>query len=101
MVSVPSFDPNTFIPSIKLKDWEALRKDEANPLINRAVSAFPPGSTFKLVTTLAGLRKGLADTTFQLRRRRQLRRSFFPLLDWRKRREPRDARHHGRDQGFL
>ena len=60
MVSVPSFDPNTFIPSIKLKDWEALRKDEANPLINRAVSGFPPGSTFKIVTTLAGLRKGLA-----------------------------------------
>lgn len=64
MVSVPSFDPNTFIPSIKLKDWEALRKDEANPLINRAVSAFPPGSTFKLVTTLAGLRKGLAAQHF-------------------------------------
>src|SRR5213595_2955685 len=64
MVSVPSFDPNTFIPSIKLKDWEALRKDEANPLINRAVSAFPPGSTFKLVTTLAGLRRGLASQHF-------------------------------------
>ena len=64
MVSVPSFDPNTFIPSIKLKDWETLRKDEANPLINRAVSAFPPGSTFKLVTTLAGLRKGLAAQRF-------------------------------------
>jgi penicillin-binding protein 2 len=64
MVSVPSFDPNTFIPSIKLKDWEALRKDEANPLINRAVSAFPPGSTFKLVTTLAGLRKGLANQRY-------------------------------------
>ncbi|MEY2562524.1 MAG: penicillin-binding protein 2 [Verrucomicrobiota bacterium] len=61
MASVPSFDPNTFIPSIKAKDWEALRKDEANPLVNRAVSAFPPGSTFKLVTTLAGLRKGLAS----------------------------------------
>ena len=64
MASVPSFDPNTFIPSIKAKDWEALRKNEANPLINRAVSAFPPGSTFKLVTTLAGLRKGLAATRF-------------------------------------
>jgi len=64
MASVPSFDPNTFIPSIKAKDWEALRKDEANPMVNRAVSAFPPGSTFKLVTTLAGLRKGLATKTF-------------------------------------
>jgi penicillin-binding protein 2 len=64
MASVPSFDPNAFIPSIKAKDWEALRKDEANPMVNRAVSAFPPGSTFKLVTTMAGLRKGLATKTF-------------------------------------
>src|SRR5438067_8541438 len=64
MASVPSFDPNTFIPRIKAKDWEALRKDEANPMVNRAVSAFPPGSTFKLVTTLAGLISGLATKTF-------------------------------------
>ncbi|PYI93552.1 MAG: hypothetical protein DME97_04605 [Verrucomicrobia bacterium] len=33
-------------------------------MVNRAVSAFPPGSTFKLVTTLAGLRRGLATKTF-------------------------------------
>ncbi len=64
MASVPSFDPNTFIPSIKAKDWEILRKNEANPLINRAVSGFPPGSTFKLVTALAGLRKNLADARY-------------------------------------
>lgn len=64
MASVPSFDPNTFIPSIKAKDWKELRNDEARPLINRAVSAFPPGSTFKIVTALAGLRKGLANTKF-------------------------------------
>src|SRR3982751_2235191 len=54
--SVPSFDPNTFIPSIKAKDWKALQKDEADPLVDRAVSALPPGSTFKLITALAGLR---------------------------------------------
>src|SRR5213083_2421167 len=64
MASVPSFDPNKFIPSIKAKDWKELRNDEANPLINRAVSAFPPGSTFKIVTALSGLRKGLANTRF-------------------------------------
>jgi penicillin-binding protein 2 len=64
MVSVPSFDPNTFIPSIKAKDWQALRKDEADPLVNRAISAFPPGSTFKLITSLAGLRKKLATARF-------------------------------------
>jgi penicillin-binding protein 2 len=64
MASVPSFDPNAFIPSIKAKDWATLQKDEANPMVNRAVSAFPPGSTFKLVTSLAGLRRGLAKQKF-------------------------------------
>lgn len=58
LASVPSFDPNTFIPSIKAKDWKALQKDEGDPLVNRAISCLPPGSTFKLVTALAGLRGG-------------------------------------------
>jgi penicillin-binding protein 2 len=60
IASVPSFDPNTFIPSIKAKDWKALQKDEGDPLVNRAISALPPGSTFKIVTAMAGLRKNLA-----------------------------------------
>src|SRR5437588_3698886 len=62
--SVPSFDPNTFIPSIKAKDWQALRKDESDPLVNRAISALPPGSTFKLITSLAGLRKNLTNAKY-------------------------------------
>jgi penicillin-binding protein 2 len=64
MVSVPSFDPNKFIPSIRAKDWEALRKDAAHPLVNRAISGLPPGSTFKLITALAGLRKGLTNNKY-------------------------------------
>ncbi|MFL6542864.1 MAG: penicillin-binding protein 2 [Chthoniobacterales bacterium] len=64
MVSVPSFDPNTFIPSIKAKDWQALQKDEARPLVNRAISGFPPGSTFKIITSLAGLRKHMTNARF-------------------------------------
>jgi penicillin-binding protein 2 len=66
MVSVPSFDPNTFIPSIKAKDWKALQKDEGDPLVNRAISALPPGSTFKLITAFAGLRgsKNLANAKY-------------------------------------
>src|SRR6266550_3394358 len=66
MVSVPSFDPNTFIPSIKAKDWKALQKDEGDPLVSRAVSALPPGSTFQLITSLAGLRgtKNLAGAKY-------------------------------------
>src|SRR5881409_320877 len=66
MATVPSFDPNTFIPSIKAKDWKALQKDEGDPLVSRAVSALPPGSTFKLITALSGLRgtKNLANAKY-------------------------------------
>jgi len=64
MTSVPSFDPNKFIPSIKAKDWQELQKDEARPLVNRAISAFPPGSTFKIVTGLAGLRKHIGNNKY-------------------------------------
>lgn len=64
IASVPSFDPNVFIPSVSLQDWNVLLKDPAVPLVNRAVSGFPPGSTFKVVTALAGLTKGLANATF-------------------------------------
>ena len=66
MASVPSFDPNTFIPSIKAKDWKALQKDEGDPLVNRAISCLPPGSTFKLITALAGLHgsKNLAGAKY-------------------------------------
>src|SRR5216110_213755 len=56
MASVPSFDPNTFIPSIKAKVWTELQKDEGDPLVNIAISCLPPGSTFKLITSLAELR---------------------------------------------
>ncbi len=64
MASVPSFDPNTFVPSIKAKDWSALQKDEARPLVNRAISGFPPGSTFKIVTALAGLRRHIGNNKY-------------------------------------
>ena len=64
MASVPSFDPNMFVPSIDPAVWKKLTKDETDPLVNRAISAFPPGSTFKLVTALAGVRQGLAKKPF-------------------------------------
>lgn len=64
MVSVPSFDPNKFIPSIETKDWIELNKDETDPLLNRALSAYAPGSTYKIPTGLAGLRAGIGGRTF-------------------------------------
>lgn len=67
-VSHPGFDPNIFNGGISVMDWEQLRDDEAHPLNNKATSGvYPPGSTFKIVTALAGLESGLIGkgwTTF-------------------------------------
>ena len=60
LASVPSFDPNTFIPSISPDDWNALTGDETNPLLNRAISGYAPGSTYKIPIGLAGMYKGLS-----------------------------------------
>ncbi|MFZ4115365.1 MAG: penicillin-binding protein 2 [Chthoniobacterales bacterium] len=64
MASVPSFDPNKFVPTISKKDWESLIHDEADPLTNRALSAYAPGSIFKLCTSFAGIRAGIGDREF-------------------------------------
>ena len=64
MASVPSYDPNKFIPAIAAKDWLALNKDETDPLLNRAISAYAPGSTYKIPVGLAGLHAGVGDRSF-------------------------------------
>ena len=64
MASVPSFDPNQFVPSISKADWEKLASDRTDPLMNRAINAYAPGSTFKLCTALAGIRAGVENKEF-------------------------------------
>jgi penicillin-binding protein 2 len=58
LVSIPSYDPNKFIPKIAAKDWDALNQDPTAPLFNRALHAYPPGSTYKIMVALAGLKSG-------------------------------------------
>jgi penicillin-binding protein 2 len=55
--SSPSFDPNLFAKSVKQSDYERLSDpDNGNPLANRAIQGlYPTGSTFKLITAVAGL----------------------------------------------
>jgi len=66
MVSVPSYDPNKFIPKIQPKDWDALNQDPTAPMFNRALHAYAPGSTYKIMVALAGLKSGncTPNTTF-------------------------------------
>ncbi|MBL9183164.1 MAG: penicillin-binding protein 2 [Verrucomicrobiaceae bacterium] len=59
MASVPSYDPNKFIPSISQADWDALTENKTNPLMNRAVRGFTPGSTFKIPISFAGCLAGI------------------------------------------
>ncbi len=62
MVSKPVFDPNEFSQGISFARWKQLNSNGAYPLLNRAIqSAYPPGSTFKVVTMLAGLRTNVVE----------------------------------------
>jgi penicillin-binding protein 2 len=58
LVSVPSYDPNKFIPKIQAKDWDALNQDPTAPMYNRALHGYAPGSTYKIMVALAGLKSG-------------------------------------------
>lgn len=64
LASVPSFDPNVFIPFIKTDDWKKLNEDPAIPMVSRSLNAFPPGSTFKIVTGIAASMEGKAGRSF-------------------------------------
>ncbi|BAZ32770.1 peptidoglycan glycosyltransferase [Cylindrospermum sp. NIES-4074] len=67
MASHPTFDPNIFSKQkLSQKDWESVQGKD-HPLVNRALSAFPPASTFKIITTTAGLESGKfsPDTVLQ------------------------------------
>lgn len=66
LASSPSFDPNLFTKSLPADIWEGLLSNPGHPLTNKAVAGqYPPGSTFKMVTAMAGLEAGVIrrDTT--------------------------------------
>jgi len=62
MVSRPSFDPNDFAIKIDRTNWNKLITDPDHPLMNKAIQAqLAPGSTFKIVMSVAGLQEGIAQ----------------------------------------
>lgn len=59
LVSVPAFDPNEFSKGISAAYWKELNANPKNPLLNKATAGqYPPGSCFKMMTGLAGLKSG-------------------------------------------
>lgn len=57
MASSPRFDPNMFTKPISQKQWEELQNGD-DPFLNRALQGYPPGSTFKIVSSAAGMGSG-------------------------------------------
>ncbi|MFC1478881.1 penicillin-binding protein 2, partial [Candidatus Margulisiibacteriota bacterium] len=59
LVSHPAFDPNLFTAPVSPEKWAELHRAE-NPLHNRALTAYPSGSTFKIITAITALEYNLA-----------------------------------------
>ena len=66
--SSPTYDPNKFVRGISFDDYGALRDDNHRPLASKTVQdAYPPGSTFKMVTILAALVAGIINHREKIR----------------------------------
>lgn len=62
MASYPSYDPNLFVGGISERDYQALQSAPGTPLLDKAyASAYPPGSTFKLISTAGLVTDGIAS----------------------------------------
>lgn len=61
LVSSPTYDPNLMVGRERSKNYGVLQKDTLGiPLFNRALmGAYPPGSVFKLIDALVGLKEGV------------------------------------------
>ena len=59
MASYPDYDPSAFVNGIDTNTWNYYINGDTKPLENKAISAmYSPGSTYKMVTALAGLETG-------------------------------------------
>jgi penicillin-binding protein 2 len=62
MYSSPSYDLNAFSSGLSQQQYDDLTSDPDQPLFDRAIGGvYPPGSTFKIVTSLAALEEGVVS----------------------------------------
>ena len=67
LASSPSFDQNVFVDGMSHEQWDAMVSNPLRPLENKVIQGeYPPASTFKIITAIAGLEEGVIDknTTF-------------------------------------
>jgi penicillin-binding protein 2 len=62
LASNPTYDAASFLQGIGKSEYDQLSNDPAKPLFNRAIrGSYSPGSTFKVVTTLASVKAHVFD----------------------------------------
>ena len=62
LVSTPTFDQNAFIGGVSHKYWRELLSNPDRPMQNKAIQGlYPPASTYKIVTAIAGLQEGVIN----------------------------------------
>ncbi len=67
LVSRPSYDPQKLVGNVSKSYWAMLNSHEERPLLHRAIqAAYPPGSTFKIVTAIAALAEGVVGVDEKL-----------------------------------
>jgi penicillin-binding protein 2 len=81
MASRPAFDPNSLSGRISPAIWKQLQGQD-HPFVNRALSPFPPASTFKIVTTTAALESGKFKPDTILQTYPSIRIGGFTFADW-------------------
>jgi penicillin-binding protein 2 len=60
MVSYPTYSLNMFSSRISSENWDKLTRDRRKPLNDRAITGeYPPGSIFKIITSIALLENDL------------------------------------------
>ena len=62
LASSPSFDQNFFVRGMSHEQWDSLISNPFRPMENKAIQGeYPPGSTYKIVTAVAGFEEGIID----------------------------------------
>ncbi|MFH0751474.1 MAG: penicillin-binding protein 2 [Chloroflexota bacterium] len=83
MVSLPTYDANQFSRGITNAQFKALLDNPQKPLINHAIGDIqPPGSTYKLVTAVAGLTDKLITTTSTITSKPYVELGGTKFWDW-------------------
>ena len=67
MASYPNYNPDLFTDGISVENWNNYLNDARHPLVNKAISdKSAPGSTFKMVTAIAGLESGAINVNTKI-----------------------------------